>query len=218
MSNYNKYAQKFNEIAKAAFAEAQKADDALTAAEDAKRQYPQRTGYGITPDYNVKAAKAQAEYLEAEQQKRAVRDKMGYDYRNQVLKLREELQREIEADYRVKPEQIDTNALELLKSGIMSADEYAAMLQNAAANNNYTMARLVGKYADDAAAEVAKRYGVSDQKAKELRYVAIQAKQSHGDKWIDAFDYMLDVYDRATKNPYMRGQWDELCAATVDAF
>ena len=41
--------------------------------------------------------------------------------------------------------------LELLRSGIMSADEYSRLIDAAASNGNHTMVRLIAKNAADMA-------------------------------------------------------------------
>jgi hypothetical protein len=75
MSEFNNYARKMDEIARAAFDEYSKAADRERRAEDARRQYPQRQGV-VSADYAATSARAQADYLEAVQGREAVRRKM----------------------------------------------------------------------------------------------------------------------------------------------
>ena len=218
MSKFNEYARKLDAIAKAAFKESKDAAAALERAEDAKRRNPMRSG-AVTADYAATSARAQADYLDAVQKQKEVTEKMADgEYRQQIKKLRGELAAAVNSAYQVKPDQIDTNALELLKSGIMKPDEYATMLNNAAASGNATMARLVGKYAENAAAAIAENDGLYDPNATALRQVSYQAKAYNGEQWLKAFDMMVDVYDRATRNPYMIDQWDSLTGETVETF
>lgn len=48
----------------------------------------------------------------------------------------------------VNPKDVDANAMELLKSGIMNGSDYAAMVERYSGNT--TMLRLIGKYANEA--------------------------------------------------------------------
>lgn len=48
----------------------------------------------------------------------------------------------------VNPKDVDANAMELLKSGVMNGSDYAAMVERYSGNT--TMLRLIGKYADEA--------------------------------------------------------------------
>jgi hypothetical protein len=51
--------------------------------------------------------------------------------------------------YRATPEKLDTNALELLKSGILTDPELSEMAEKYA--DNATMRRMIGKYAQERA-------------------------------------------------------------------
>ena len=217
MSKYNKYAVEFDKIAREAFAEIKEANSRLAAAEQKTKAFPQRNA--ANADYSAKSAQAQADYFSALQNKNEVLQKVSDgEYTRRIRNLKEELEKAIAESNQVKPEQVDPNALELLKSGVMNAEEYAAMLEKAIASDNVTMARLVGKYAETASQGIAGKYGITDPVAASLRRVAMQAKQNDGKKWIEAFEYMEDVYNRAIRNPYMMCQWDELTAQAVENF
>lgn len=220
MSEFNKYARKMDEIARAAFDEYGKAADRERRAEDARRQHPQRQGV-VSADYAATSARAQADYLEAVQGREAVRRKMDEgEYRQQINALRKELAAAVDEAFRVDPAQIDSATLELLKSGICTPDEYGALLNKAAAAGNVTMARLIGKYAEDAAtaAQTAAGGYMGDPTATALRAVTYQARSYNGKQWLEAFDYMTDVYNRAIRNPGMIDAWDGLTAEAVEKF
>lgn len=214
MSKFNEYARKLDAIVKTAFDEAKLADAAFDRAERAKNNTPQLYG-NHTAEYEAKRARVQADYVEAMQKKNAVREKMGWEYRRQIEQLRKELQTDVTASYQVRPDQIDANTLELLKSGILTVGEYRTLLDSAFSNSNPTMARLIGKYADDAASAIGDN---TDPDALALRRMSTEAKHYNGNTVLQAFDSMVDVYNRAINNPYMIGQWDDLCGALIEEF
>lgn len=211
MSEFNKYARKLDEIAREAFKESKSAADRMERAQAARNQHMD----------DVAAARAKAEYMEAEQAVREARRKMDEGvYRQQINATRKELAAAVDEAFRVNPEQIDSATLELLKSGICTPDEYAALLNKAANNGNVTMCRLIGKYADDAATAAQEAAGgyMGDPTASALRVVAYQSRNYNGKQWLDAFDHMTDVYNRACRNPSMIDAWDGLTAETVEQF
>lgn len=218
MSKFNEYARKLDAIANAAFKESKDAAAALERAERAKRQNTQRAG-AVSADYAAASARAQADYFDAIHRQNDVRNKMDDgEYRQQIKKLRGDLEAAVNAAYQVQPNQIDANALELLKSGIMTADEYKTMLEKAVSNGNATMVRLIGKYADSAAASVTGEKGFDDSGATALRYVSDLAKGCNGSAVLEKFDFMVDVYNRAINNPGMIEEWDNLTGETVETF
>jgi hypothetical protein len=108
--------------------------------------------------------------------------------------------------------------MELLKSGIVKGSEYMRLLRKAQDGGNHTMARLIGKYAADAAAARAENNGFNDDEAKALRMVDYAAKADTGKDRIDAFDDMTALYGRCVKNPYMIDHWERFTAEVVEKF
>ena len=105
MSSFNEYARKLDEIARAAFKESKSAAARLERATAARKHHMDE----------VAAARAKAEYMEAEQAVRDVRRKMDEgEYRQQINATRKELAAAVDEAFKVKPEQIDGSALELL--------------------------------------------------------------------------------------------------------
>ena len=220
MSQFNKYARKMDEIAREAFKEYRAAVEREQRAEDARRQYPQRGG-AVSAEYEVNSARAQADYLDAVQAREAVRRKMEEgEYRQRINALRKELAADVGEAFRADPAQIDSATLELLKSGICTPDEYGAMLKKAAEAGNVTMCRLIGKYAETAAAAAVEAAGgiYDDPTAIALRAVGFQSQGYNGKQWLEAFDYMADCYNRACRNPGMIDAWAELTADCIERF
>ena len=219
MSQFNKYARKFDEIARKAFEEYGKAAEREQYTEQQKALYPRKAN-NVTAEYLAKSARAEADHAEATADRKAVQDKMTGEYNIQIEALRGELEREVDKAFFVDPAQIDNATLELLKSGICTPNEYADLLSKAADSGNVTMIRLIGKYADDAAKKATEDAGgyVGDPTAQGYRAVSIQSRNYNGKRWLEAFDYMADVYKRACRNPYMIDHWGELTAEAVENF
>ena len=212
MSKFNSYGKKVNEIATAAFEEYRKAEKAYKAAEETARKYPQRHGT-IDAQYAAKSARAQADFLEAKEAFKKAKEAFS-SHNKEIAALRKELAAEIDDHYAADPAALDGNTLELLKSGVLKASEYSRLMSKAQSDGNYTMARMISKYASDAAAEMGKRYGDNSAEAREMRAISYAAQQNNGGDTMARFDLMADVYSRATNNPGMIDHWAEL---TTDA-
>lgn len=217
MSNFNSYAKRLNEIAQAAFTEYKKAEAAYYKAEAKAKEYPPRNGY-IDADYAAKQARAQAEFLEAKAAFDKTKRDFGQTPTQAIQELRNELAEAVQSAYSIDPAQLDNNTLELLKSGIMTANEYAKLMADAQAAGNPTMVRMIAKYADDAAARVGEKYGQNDAKAKELRNVAYQSRAYTGSAYLDAFDGMANTFDRCTRNAALIDHWNELTTDAIENF
>jgi hypothetical protein len=77
------------------------------------------------------------------------------------------------------------------------------------------MARLIGKAADTAADGLEHE---DVNAAAELRAVAIESGETPASKYLEAFDFLTDVFDRTCNNPAMIPDWDMLTAETVESF
>ena len=137
---------------------------------------------------------------------------------SEIQAMRKDLAADLEKEYSVNPAALDSNTLELIKSGIMNAGEYMRLLKEAQAAGNHTMARMIGKYAADAAEERGSKYGQNDNEARNLRLVDYEAKANTGNDRLQAFDNMASLYDRCVNNPGMIDHWGEFTAETVENF
>lgn len=222
MSEFNKYARRMDAIVRAALNAYIEAATREKEAEAGKLTYPRKPGADAA--YTAKSARAETEYIEAVQGRKDARHKMDEgEYRQQINQLRAELQAAVNKAFSVDPDQIDNATLELLKSGVCTPDEYGALLDKAAAAGNATMARLIGKYAEDAAAAALEAAGgwMGDPTATALRGVTYKARSFNGKQWLDAFDYMVNVYDGACHEPAALAnleRWDALTSECIDEF
>lgn len=214
MSKFQKYATEVNNVAQNAFKRYRDAATTLEWAERTKNATPRKSGAGVitSTEYDAKAAKAEAVFLEAQQDVKKAQSGILAAV-EQLAPLRAELAADLEAAYSVDPSQVDGNALELLKSGIMRPHEYERLYDEAAKGGNVTMARLIGRYADSAAGEL----GTSPEGAK-LRVLADRAKSLNGSDRLAAFDHLVDVMKRCGNNPGMIDHWEALTSNTINAF
>lgn len=214
MSEFNRYARMIDSLAKRAFREYGEAERAFERAQELRDAYPLRYGTGVSAEYLVKSSRAQADFLTAEENlrtaKRALENHVG-----EIASLRRELETEVSEYYSADPAALDGNTIELLRSGILDSGEYARLLSDAQARGNFTMARLIGKAADTAADGLEHE---DVNAAAELRAVAIESGETPAGKYLEAFDFLTDVFDRTCANPCMIDDWSALTAETVENF
>ena len=149
MSRFNEYARKADAYAKAVFEEYAAAERKLQAAESKRNAYPRKNGLGY--EYDAKSARYEAEYVEAKAEYEKLRRDMRDNKVNGLQPIRSELERAVADAFAANPEHLDAATLELLKSGILSADEHNRLIDKATSDNNPTMVRLIAKHAKDRA-------------------------------------------------------------------
>lgn len=211
MSKFNNYAKKLNEIANATFEEYRRAEAALKSAESRSKEYPRRNG--ADPSYLAKSARAEADLAEARNAFEQVRRHLFDDKRREIAAVRAELETALGNEYAADPSKVDMNTLALMNSGILTAAEYNRLIDSANAAGNHTMVRLLAQSAKDRADKV----NDSDT-AREYRLVAQRGKGANGREFLEAFDYMGDVFNRCERNFSLAGKWDELTAPVVENF
>ena len=214
MSKFNSYARKVNDIATAAFEEYRKTEQAYKKAEEQARKYPQRHGV-VDAQYAAKSARAQADFLEAKEAYSKAK-RVLESHKSEIAALRKELVSELDDHYAADPAALDSATLELMKSGVLKANEYAKLMEKAQSDGNYTMARMIAKYAGDAAEQRGSKYGQNDEQARTLRAISYTASQNNGSDTLQAFDLMSEVYNRATNNPGMIDHWGELTGNALE--
>lgn len=216
MSKFRGYADKVNEIAQTVFAEYKEAEAKLKRAEAQSREYPQRHGM-VDYEYAAKSARAQADLTEAREALHKAQMQMNDRIRD-IATIRQELAAALDAEYSADPAALDSSTLELLKSGILRDSEYVRLMNSAAEAGNTTMQRIIGKYAADAAEEVAKKYGQGDQRAMNLRAVSCHSDTGDVGAKLGSFDVLAEAFRRTANNPAMIGSWGELTGDVVESF
>ena len=211
MSKFNGYARKVNEIANAAFAEYREKEAAVKSAESRYNAYPRRNG--ADPAYMAKSARAEADLAEARNAFDQMRRHLFDDKRREIAAVRAELEKAVFDAFAADPKAVDMNTLALMNSGILTAAEYNRLIDASTAAGNHTMVRLLAQSAKDRADKV----NDSDT-AREYRLVAQKGKGMDGRQYLEAFDYMGDVFNRCERNFSLAGKWDELTADVVENF
>ena len=211
MSKFNSYARKVNEIANAAFAEYREKEAAVKSAESRYNAYPRRNG--ADPAYMAKSARAEADLAEARNAFDQMRRHLFDDKRREIGAVRVELEKAVFDAFAADPKAVDMNTLALMNSGILTAAEYNRLIDASTAAGNHTMVRLLAQSAKDRADKV----NDSDT-AREYRLVAQKGKGANGREFLEAFDYMGDVFNRCERNFSLAGKWDELTADVVENF
>lgn len=214
MSRFNEYARKADAYAKAVFEEYAEAESKLKAAESKRNAYPRKNGLGY--EYDAKSARFEAEYQEAKAEYEKLRREMR-DYKANGFKpIRSELEKALADAFAANPEHLDAATIELLKSGIMSADEYNRLMSKATADNNPTMVRLIAKYAKGRADQAdADR---NTDTARAFRAVAYQGNSVNGNAYLETFDVMTSCFNRCMNNTALIRHWDELNGEIVENF
>lgn len=216
MSKFSKYGIRVDQIAREAFSAYRKAENALKDAEAKRKEYPVRYGV-VSTEYAAKAARAEADYQEArgavETARRALTEKA-----REFSTIRKELSEAVGAEYAASPESIDSNALELLKSGIFDSTDMTRMYNKYVADGNYTMARLVSKYAGDAAEQrMNDGYHGNDKECQTLRYLSTLGNQHKGSSHVESFDALKEIYDRCIVNPILMDSWEDFTAPIIES-
>ena len=216
MSEFNKYARKIDEIVREVLGEYAVAAEAMKKANDAMSVYPAMGG-AMTPQ----RARAQANQLEVKEQLQQVRRKMNGEALSKIKAVQKECEAAIMDAYAADPAQIDAATLELLKSGILTAGEYERLYKKAESEGKHTLQRLIGKYADNAAEEFAKKYGTGSTEAQTLRIIANEAKQPPMKDRLDALETFAGIYERAAADPQALGsvaRWENFTADIIENF
>lgn len=214
MSRFNEYARKADAYAKAVFEEYAAAERKLQAAESKRNAYPRKNGLGY--EYDAKAARYEAEYVEAKAEYEKLRRDMRDNKANGLQPIRSELERAVADAFAANPEHLDAATLELLKSGILSADEHNRLIDKATADNNPTMVRLIAKHAKDRAAQADEDR--NPDTARAFRAVAYKGNSVNGNSYLEAFDVMASCFNRCMKNTALISHWDELNGEIVENF
>lgn len=222
MSKYNSYARELDK----AFRKARDEYAELVHAVDMAKSKYNTANAGFAETYTgeraVKQARAKADLLEAEEALRNRGDNIWREFYHSRDELGRELEKQVKADNMATPEDVDPNAIELLKSGVLDADEMAALAVKY--DRNPTMLKLVGKYAHEMA-QNAERHDRG-----KLYTIANNCKDGAGSV-MRAWDKLATDASYCTGGGYngerrrspghavaIGAKWEELCGAAIEAF
>ena len=204
------YGKRVDEIARKAFAEISEVESAFVEAEKRHKRLPENpSGRVVDSEYIVNAARATADYTTAKDRRYAMQRNLPESVRQAVKPIRAELVERIKDKYRAKPGDIDQNTIALLNSGILTVEDYEALMNEAP---NPTMSRMIASAAGKAA-----ETATNQNDASRLRVLAQIGKRLDGSDYLETFDAIVDTMNRTIANPAMIPYWESLTTPFIDA-
>lgn len=216
MSEYSSYAQRLNTAFLAFRRDFQAAYNALQQA----RENASKPGRDA-----LKKQIAALELEEATKNMRKETMRLWDRFRAERRTIRAELENAIKAAELANPDEIDSNALELMKSGVLNSSDYVALAERF--DRNTTMLKLIAKHAHEAA-EAARAAGNNNERSA-LNSVYIACKD--GDSAIlRMFDSLSEVSDYCRGERFegdrsrpehiaaMSGKWEDFTAVAIEDF
>ena len=143
------------------------------------------------------------------------------DFKTTRRTIRAELEQAVRAANIANPDAIDNNALELMKTGVLSSADYSAFMERF--DSNHTMLKLVGHYAAEAAKTTDSR-----REAAALNAIALDCQSGEG-AVMRAWDSISAISDSCgdgdgyrSKSPgvivSMSEKWDDLAGEAMENF
>lgn len=214
MSKYNVYAKQLDDAFKTARDEYKAAFDKFHAAENNRNN-----GVAGSPQRQ----RAELDYQDAQREFKTAGERVWDGFNRQRAELRAKLAAEVKSSSAAIPDAVDPNGLELLKSGILSADDFFTLADRY--NGNATMLRLVAKYAKLAADNMdgtqAKHRGALYQLADSCKNGQGQTMQAW-DNLSRIADYCSgqarEKRDRPNHILSMGQHWEHLSGETIENF
>lgn len=224
MSKYNEYAQRLDVAFKTAREEYMEAWNQLQAAQKAERDAQAWRAETYRGENDLRRQRAKAELLEAEHTFKATESRVWAEFDRQKEAIRRELESDVRASSTVDPDAIDANALELLKSGILTADDVFSLVNKYDANA--TMLRLISKHAKELADDKN-----TDAKTRGQLYVLCSQIGNGKNSTMRNFSDLVEISNycsgrggggtqRTTPahTVAMAGKWEELASTAVENF
>lgn len=224
MTQYNQYAKRLDTAFKTAREEYMEAWNQLQAAQKAERDAQAWRAETYRGENDLRRQRAKAELLEAEHTFKATESRVWAEFDRQKEAIRRDLESDVRASSTVDPDAIDTNALELLKSGILTADDIFSMVNKY--DNNLTMLRLISKTAKELADDKS-----IDSATRGQLYTLCNRIRNGRNSTMRNFDDLVEISNycsgrggggtqRTTPahTVAMAGKWEELASTAVENF
>lgn len=224
MRQYNKYAQRLDTAFKTAREEYMEAWNQLQAAQKANTDAQAGRAETYRGENDLRRQRAKAALLEAEHTFRAAESRVWAEFDRQKEAIRRDLESEVWASSTVDPDAIDANALELLKSGILTADDVFSLVDKY--DSNITMLRLISKTAKELADDKN-----TDAKTRGQLYVLCSQIGNGKNSTMRNFSDLVEISNycsgrggggtqRTTPahTVAMAGKWEELASTAVENF
>lgn len=214
MSEFNHFAKELDAAFKAARGEYAAAYNAVEQA----RKAMQDAG----PDA-LKRRIATLQLQEAENSLRKETARIWTEFDAKAADLRRALEKEVQTSKCVDPTAVDAAGVELMKSGILTADDYYSLAEKY--DGNVTMLRLLSKYAADAATD-------ADNRKDRVALTVLSQECANGTgKTLKAWDDLMTTVNYCSgrggsgnRRPtpgvvaHMGEWWDQLSGEIVENF
>ena len=211
MGTFNEFVTRADALADEVFTEYTVTKRRFEAAERKKAETPVKSGL-VSAEYAVRAAKVEADYLEAKEKFETVKRGLSEKSR-EMAAIRADFVAAVDSHFAADPAKLDKGTLVLLDSGILRPSEYEKLMANAEKNENFTMMRLIAAKAAEVADKAPTREGEAILKA-----VAMRGRNADGDDFIRAFDAgVVSLFSRCLRNPALYSSWDKLMQPMRDA-
>lgn len=210
--DFERFANKVNEIAITTREQVQKAQTALDDADAVAKRFPVRYSEAVSDEYLERSHDAAASLARAKTALEKMRRNLPVEVETLISAVRGEFMEAVTASFAANPAQIDAATMELLRLGIMTPMEYKKALTDALESENPTMARIVAKFALDAAQADEAAAGTDTPTSRELRAVAAMGAMSDGSGLVAAFDGMAQTLKMCVENYPLFDQWEALTA------
>lgn len=148
MSRYNHFARDLDIAFRAARDEYATAYDNLEQARQADTDAKAWRPNDNEEDKRLRIATAALELNKADAAFKIAESKIWPGFDTKCKELRRELEKDVQKNSLANPDAIDANALELLKSGALTVEDYYSFAERY--ESNATMLRVISKYALDA--------------------------------------------------------------------
>lgn len=212
MSEFNHFAKELDAAFRTARSEYAAVYDELTKAKESA------SAAGLDA---VKKQIATLQLQEAEKKMRQETARIWAEFDAKAAELRRALEKEVQTSHLADPSAIDSNAVELMKTGVLSPADYSAFMERF--DSNHTMLKLVGHYAAEAAKTTDSR-----REATALNAIALDCQSGEG-AVMRAWDGISAISDSCgdgdgyrRKSPgvivSMSEKWDDLAGEAVENF
>lgn len=148
MTKYNVYAKQLDAAFRTARDEYAKSYAELQAAQQANEDAGAWRPDDDAANKQLRVATTALELNKAEAAFKITETKVWPEFDTKCKELRKELEKDVQKDGLANPDAIDANALELLKSGVLTVNDYYSFAERY--ESNATMLRVISKYALDA--------------------------------------------------------------------
>lgn len=214
MSKYNSYARNLDAAFRAARDEYTAVYNELTKAKE------NASAAGLDA---VKKQIATLQLQEAENKMRTETARIWAAFDAKAAELRSALEKEVQTSNLADPSAIDSNAVELMKTGVLSVDDYFGFADRY--DGNPTMLKLIGHYAKEAADST------DDRKDRVALTVLAQDCAKGTGKTLKAWDSMMTAANYCSGRGYsgnrritpgvtlsMGEKWEQLSGEIVENF